>query len=197
MSTVEVLSAQSRSHPGTGPARALRRQNRVPGIIYGDNQDPQMISVDGKTLRKEYESSNFFSKVFTLEIDNKKQQVIAKDIQLHPVSDEPLHIDFQRVNKDSKIHVSVPITFIHEDKSPALKRGGALNVIIHALEIVCPPHSIPEKLVVDLTGVEMHHSILIERLKLPEGTKAAYPVRDNVLATIVAPTGTTGEEAAS
>lgn len=197
MSAVEVLSAQSRENCGTGPARALRRQDMVPGIIYGDNQAPQMIAVDSKALCKEYESSNFFSKVFTLEINNKKQQVIAKDIQLHPVSDAPLHVDFQRVNKDSKVNVAVPVTFINEDKSPALKRGGALNVIIHALEIICSPHAIPEKLEVDLTGVEMNHSILIKHLKLPEGAKAAHGVRDNVLATIVAPSSTEAEGTAA
>ncbi len=197
MSIAEILSAQSRKNSGSGPARALRREKMVPGIVYGDRKDPEMISVNFKELAREHQSSNFFSKVFTLEIDGKKQDVIAKDIQLHPVSDLPLHVDFQRVNKESKVNVFVPFTFINEDKSPALKRGGALNVIIHSLEISCPPHSIPENLVVDLSGIEMHQSILIERLKLPEGAKAAHPTRDNVLATIVAPSGKEDEGAAS
>lgn len=197
MSVAEVLSAQSRKNSGSGPARALRREAMVPGIVYGDLKDPEMISVNYKTLAKEYQSSNFFSKVFILDIDGQKQDVIAKDIQLHPVSDAPLHVDFQRVNKESKVNVFVPITFINEDKSPAIKRGGALNVIIHSLEISCPPHQIPENLMVDLNGVELHQSILIERLNLPEGAKAAHPARDNVLATVVAPSGTDDEAAAS
>lgn len=196
MSVAEILSAESRENNGSGPARALRREAKVPGIIYGDKKEPEMISINYKDLAREYQTSNFFSKVFTLDVNGCKQDVIAKDIQLHPVSDAPLHVDFQRVNKDSKVNVSVPIKFINEDKSPAIKRGGALNIIIHSLEISCSPHLIPENLVVDLTGVEMHHSILIEKLKLPEGSKPTHAARDNVLATIVAPTSD-DEKAAS
>ena len=132
MSVAEILSAKSRENNGSGPARALRREAKVPGIIYGDKKDPEMISVNFKDLAREYQTSNFFSKVFTLDIDGRKQDVIAKDIQLHPVSDAPLHVDFQRVNKHSKVNVFVPIKFINEDKSPAIKRGGALNIIIHS-----------------------------------------------------------------
>ncbi|RZI46110.1 50S ribosomal protein L25/general stress protein Ctc [Candidatus Finniella inopinata] len=194
MSNIGALTAMSRGNKGTGPARALRRADMVPGIIYGDRKEPEMIAVNFKALAREHQSSNFFSKVFTLEINGKKQEVIAKDIQLHPVSDAPLHVDFQRINKDSKVNLFLPVTFINEEKSPAMKRGGALNVIIHSLEITCSPHMIPENLVVDLSGVEMHQSILIEHLKLPQGAQAAHPVRDNVLATIVAPSGTTDEE---
>ena len=197
MSNIEALTAQSRENKGTGPARALRRADMVPGIIYGDNKEPQMIAVGFKALAREHLSSNFFSKVFTLEISGKKQEVIAKDIQLHPVSDAPLHVDFQRVNKDSKVNLFIPLTFINEEKSPAIKRGGALNIIIHSLEITCSPHLIPENLVIDLSGVELHQSILIEHLKLPEGAKAAHPARDNVLATVVAPSGGTTDEDAT
>lgn len=197
MSNAEALTAQSRENKGTGPARALRRADMVPGIIYGDKKDPEMIAVGFKELAKEHLSSNFFSRVFTLDINGKRQQVIARDIQLHPVTDAPLHIDFQRVNKESKINLSVPLTFINEDKSPAIKRGGALNVIIHSLEIICSPHLIPENLVVDLSGVELHQSIVIEHLKLPEGAKAANPIRDNVLATIVVPSGSADEGTAA
>ena len=101
------------------------------------------------------------------------------------------------MNKNSKVNLFIPLTFINEEKSPAMKRGGALNIIIHSLEITCSPHLIPENLVIDLSGVELHQSILIEHLKLPEGAKAAHPARDNVLATVVAPSGGTKDEDAT
>ena len=194
MSNALQLQAQERTSAGTGEARALRRQGMVPGIIYGDNKEPQMVAVDYKALNLECHTLAFYSQVITLEIGKKKQEVIAKDVQLHPVTDTPLHIDFQRVNKDSKIHVSVAVTYDNEDKAPGIKRGGTLNIIIHTLEIVCPPHSIPENLVVDLTGLEMGTSVHLDALKLPAGAKAAHPERDHVLATIVAPSGVAEEE---
>ncbi len=193
MSAALELQAQERLSGGTGVARALRRQGMVPGIIYGDNKQPEMIVVDYKILNQECHTLAFFSKVITLNVDNKKQQVIVKDVQLHPVKDIPIHVDFQRVNKDSKVHVSVPLIYINEDKAPGIKRGGALNIILHTLELVCPTQSIPEKLVVDLSGAEMGVSIHLESLQLPAGAKAAHADRDHVLATIVAPSGMTEE----
>lgn len=197
MSAALELQAQERLSNGTGVARALRRQGLVPGIVYGDNKEPEMIAVDYKILNHECHTLAFFSKVITLNVDNKKQQVIAKDVQLHPVKDVPMHVDFQRVNKDSKVHVSVPVIYINEDKAPGIKRGGALNVIIHTLELVCPAQSIPEKLIMDLAGADMGVSIHLESLKLPAGAKAAHADRDHVLATIVAPSAMTEETSAA
>ena len=197
MSTGLELQAQERVGRGTGVARALRRQGMIPGIIYGDNKEPEMIAVDYKVLNHECQSLAFFSKIVTLSLGNKKQQVLVKDVQLDPVKDFPIHVDFQRVNKDSKIHVSIPLVFVNEDKAPGIKRGGTLNIIIHSLEIVCPPQSIPEKLVVDLAGADMGVSIHLEVLKLPAGARAAHPERDHVLATLVAPSSDTEAEPAS
>lgn len=192
MSAATTLQAQKRTQAGTGAARATRRAGMVPGIIYGDNKEPQMIAVDPKALAKECQSSGFFSRVFDITLDGKTQQAVAKDVHLHPVTDEPMHVDFQRVNKESKIHVSVPVNFINEDKAPGIKRGGMLNIIFHTLEVICPVQSIPEKLTVDLTGMEANQSIHIAALNLPKGVVAAHPERDNTIATIVAPSG--GEE---
>ena len=187
MSAATTLQAQKRTETGTGAARATRKAGFVPGIIYGDNKEPQMIAVDPKVLAKECQSSGFFSRVFDITLDGKTQQTVAKDVHLHPVTDEPMHVDFQRVNKDSKIHVSIPINFINEDKAPGIKRGGMLNIIFHTLEVICPVQSIPERLTVDLTGADSNHSILIAALNLPKGVVAAHPERDNTIATIVAP----------
>lgn len=195
MSTALEFQAQERTASGTGVARALRRQGMVPGVIYGDNKEPQLVAVDYKALNQECHTLAFYSQVITVSVGKTKQEVIAKEVQLDPVSDTPVHVDFQRINKNSKIHVSVPVSYINEDKAPGIKRGGTLNIIIHSLEIVCPPHAIPESLVVDLAGIEMGTSIQLESLKLPTGAKAAHPDRDHVLATIVAPSGA-AEEAA-
>jgi large subunit ribosomal protein L25 len=176
-----------RTHSGTGGARAVRREGLIPGIIYGETKEPEMISVDIRALTKEYHQTGFFSRIYKLSVAGAEQQVIVRDVQVHPVTDVPLHVDFQRVSKGSKVHVSVSITFINEDKAPGLKKGGVLNTIVHALELVCAADQIPEKLVVDLTGLEMNNSIHIDALKLPEGVVAAHPERDHTLATIVAP----------
>ena len=185
MSSGAALTIMSREHSGKRAARTARYNEMIPGIIYGGNKEPKMICVDAKELNREHQSSNFYNKVFSVNIDGQEEMLIAKDVQLHPVTDVVRHVDFQRVDKNSAINVMIPLQFINEDKSPAIKRGGVLNVIMHSLEIVCPIESIPESLVVDLNGVEAHHSIVISTLKLPEGAKAAHPIRDNVLATIV------------
>jgi large subunit ribosomal protein L25 len=185
MSESHVFQAKERAQVGTGTARAVRRDGMVPGVVYGDKKEPQAISINSRDLEREFTSLAFFSRIYTIDTGKEKQQVIAKDIQLHPVTDVPLHIDFQRINKNSKVHVSVPVHYINEEKSPGIKRGGTLNVIVHSLEIVCSPLSIPEELVVDLAGLEAGKSITLDVLSLPQGVNAVNAVRDNVLATIV------------
>lgn len=202
MSSSEAFIAQSRAASGTGNARAVRLSGFVPGIIYGNKKDPEMISLDPKHLMRECQAAGFFSRVYKISIEGKEQQVVAKDIQLHPVTDAPLHVDFQRINKDSKIHLHLPISFINEDKSPGIKRGGVLNVILHSLEVVCSPLSIPESLIVDLTGLDLNQSIPVGTLKLAKDIVIAHPERDHTVATVVAPSGlveetTEGETAAT
>lgn len=191
----ESLHIELRPEAGTTEARAVRRAGQVPGVIYGGKGDVVMFSIQHKQLSGLLHQAGFFNRVHTLDLNGKKEDVLAKKVQLHPVTDEPLHVEFMRVSKDSKIHVRVPLSFINEEKSPGLKRGGLLNIVVHTLELVCPPHLIPEKFVIDLSGLELHHTIHLDVLKLPEGAKAAHPERDHVLATIVAPSGGASEEA--
>jgi large subunit ribosomal protein L25 len=189
MSQNTIIEARERSKAGTGTARAIRREGMIPAIVYGDKKDSEMIAVEARLIAKESQSAGFFSTLYTLKMGNQSQRVLVKDIQIHPVKDIPLHVDFMRVNKDSKVSVFVPVHYINEDKSPALKRGGLLNVIIHSLEISCPAEEIPESLAVDLNGLEMNQSVQLSLLGLPAGCKAAHPERDAVLATVVAPAG--------
>lgn len=191
MNTARVLEAKERTATGTGVARALRRDNMIPAIVYGGQTEPMMIAVNEKELLRETHTSGFFSRVFTLKINGKDHSVLAKDVQLHPVTDAPLHVDFQRVDKNSRVHVHVPLHFLNEDKSPALKRGATLNVVIHNLEVVCAPTAIPEGLSVDLLSLEMGGSVTLDTIKLPEGVTAAHPSRDHVIATLVG--GSSGE----
>jgi large subunit ribosomal protein L25 len=169
----------------------------VPGVVYGNNLDPQSIAVDPKVLMKELTVPGFFSRIYNIAIGGKKEQVLAKDVQLHPVTDHPLHVDFMRVHKDAKLHVYVPVAYLNEDKSPGIKRGGVLNIVHHTLELICPVQSIPDRLEIDLTDTEIGHPVHLESLKLPEGVVAAHPDRDNTLATIVAPTIVKDEEPAA
>lgn len=185
--TAVILKAEEREGTGTGVARAFRNVGKLPGIIYGGKSNPQPIVVDLKAINSEISKTGFFSRVYTLEIGKEKVQVIARDVQYHPVTDVALHVDFQRVSKDSKINVFVPVEYINEDKCPGLKLGGLLNVIIHNLEVICPATDIPGKITVDLAGVNINQSIHLDVIKLPNGVKAANPARDCTLVTIAAP----------
>ena len=168
MSSVETIVVQPRTSSGTGAARATRREGLVPGVVYGSNKEPNLIAVDPRVLTREMYKPGFFSRLFTLSLAGKEEYVLAKDIQLHPVSDAPMHIDFQRVSKDGKIHINLPISFIKQDKCPGVKKGGIVNVVHHALEVICPANAIPEQLVVDLSGMEIGQAVHIADLKLPK-----------------------------
>lgn len=182
----KVFDVQIRQKAGTGVARAVRRQDMVPGIVYGNKQEPVKVSVQAKDILLEYTTKRFFSTLYQLNLEGKMVDVLVKDVQLHPVTDRALHIDFLRVDRNADISVAVPVRYINEDKSPSLKRGGMLNVVIHELQLKCPPQLIPAEIIVDLTGAESHKSIVLDDINLPEGVKAANPQRDHVLATIVA-----------
>jgi len=188
MTATPQLDVQLREGTGKGAARALRREGRVPAVLYGGKDVPAHFSLDPIQLDKELHKTGFMSKVFELSLQCKKEKALARAVQFHPVTDRPLHVDFYRITKGAKITVSVPIQFINELASPGIKRGGVLNIINHTLEVVADVDHIPSYIEVDLTGLEIHDTIHLKHLNLPENAVAAHPERDNDIANIVAPT---------
>ncbi|WP_240007038.1 50S ribosomal protein L25/general stress protein Ctc [Pseudaquidulcibacter saccharophilus] len=183
MSSNIVIEVDVRGETGTGSARAVRREGRVPGILYGGGLDPVAISAKGNELLKAIRSGKFIAHTVTLEHKGEKQLVIPKDVQWHPVTDFPVHFDLYRVDENSIINVEVPVHFLNQETCPGLKKGGVLNVVRHTVELDVPAGKIPESIEVDLTGMEMGHVIHISAIKLPEGAKPTID-RDFTVATI-------------
>jgi large subunit ribosomal protein L25 len=182
-----IIAAEPRERAGKGAARATRRAGRVPGVIYGDKKDSVMISLDPVTLMKQARTHGFFSTVYQVEVGGEKHRVLARDLQLHPVSDQPMHVDFMRVTKGQKLTVDVEVTFENETKSPGLKRGGVLNVVRHAVEVMCTPGKIPDHFSLDLTGLDIGDSLHASSIALPEGVELTITDRDFTIATVAAP----------
>lgn len=187
MSDQLTLSAEARERAGKGASRALRREGRVPAVIYGGNQEPVMVHVEEKALNKLLGTGHFMNSVIMVEVGGQPARTLPKDVAFHPVSDRPLHVDFMRIGAHSSVHVSVPVVFQNEEASPGIKRGGVLNVVRHEIELICDAGSIPDDVVVDLTGYEVGDSIHISSVKLTGGAKSAIEDRDFTIATIVAP----------
>jgi large subunit ribosomal protein L25 len=194
MSDQLTLAAVARDRAGKGASRALRREGRVPAVIYGNNEDPQMVHVEEKLLNKLLGTGHFFNSVVMVEVDGKPVRTLPKDVAFHPVTDRPLHADFLRVAEHATVHVNVPVVFANEDASPGLKRGGVLNVVRHELELVVDAAEIPDEITVDLTGFEVGDSIHISQVTLPSGAKPAIEDRDFTIATIVAPSALKSQE---
>jgi large subunit ribosomal protein L25 len=182
------MPAERRERAGKGAARATRRAGRIPGVIYGNKQEPVLISIEPRHLQRELQKAGFFATLFDLELDGQRHRVLARDVQFDPVTDRPLHIDFLRVAADTKVNVEVPVVFINEELSPGLKRGGVLNVVRHEIELICAADQIPTSITVDLQGLEIGDTVHISTVKLPEGVTPAITDRDFTVASIAAPT---------
>ena len=187
MSDQLTLSAETRNAAGKGASRELRRQNRVPAVIYGNKQEPELIHVEEKALIKLLMTGHFSNSVVEIELGGKKQITIPKDVAFHPVSDRPTHVDFLRIVKGAKVDIEVPVVFINEDASPGLKRGGVLNIVRHELELICENDKIPDDIQIDVAGFDIGDSIHISHVKLPKGSESKITDRDFTIATIVAP----------
>lgn len=193
------LKAELRERAGKGAARAVRRAGRVPGVIYGNKQEPVLISVDPVDLMKELQKPGFFSHVYEVQVGSDSYKVLARDLQTHPINDLPTHVDFMRFSAKTRLAVEVAVEFINEDKCPGLSEGGVLNVVRHEVELRCSPDAIPESLEADLAGLNIGDSLHISAVTLPEGVELTITDRDFTIATVAAPTVYTesaeGEEA--
>jgi large subunit ribosomal protein L25 len=178
------LKASVRERGGKGAARQTRREGKVPGVIYGDGQPPQTITLDYNELWKQVLKGHFTSTVFELVVDGTKNRVIPRDVQVDPVKDQPIHVDFLRIGKDGLIRVEVPVRFVNDAMSPGLKRGGVLNIVRHDIQVTCPYDKIPAFFEVDLTGLEIGRSIHISAVKMPEGVRPTITNRDFTVATV-------------
>ena len=187
MSDALTLPAEARERAGKGASRELRRNGRVPAVIYGGKEEPTMIHVEAKELIKQLDTGHFMNSIVEIELDGKKIRTLPKDVSLHPVNDRPEHADFLRMTKGGKIDVSVPVVFRNEEASPGLKKGGVLNIVRHELELVCENDKIPGEIEIDVTGKDVGDSIHISEVTLPEGSQSAITDRDFTIATLVAP----------
>ena len=160
MAEIQTILASSRVRAGKGTARAARREGHIPAVIYGNNENPILITLDKIQLEKEMSKNGFFIRLIDVEVEGKKHRVLPRDTQFHPVTDHPLHVDFLRYSADRKLTVEVPVQFLNENDSPGLKTGGVLNVVRHTIEISCIADSIPEMFEVDLTGLEVGLSLI-------------------------------------
>ena len=194
MAAVESVSAEARDRAGKGAARESRRNGRVPAVIYGDKKEPTLISLDPKEIDRHIHKKTFYATLLDVELTGTKHRVLPRDVQFDPVTDRTLHVDFQRIGKDTKVHVNVPVVVRNEAASPGIKRGGVLNIVRHEIAFICSPDAIPQSVEVDLTGLEIGGSIHINAVKLPDNATLAVRERDFTVVSIGAPTGLKAEQ---
>lgn len=187
MSKNYALEAEARDRAGKGASRSLRREGKIPAVIYGDKKEPVKITLDSNIVNVEYRRGHMFTTLCDLSVEKDKHLVLARDVQLHPVTDIVEHVDFLRVTPKTKIAVNVPVHFVDEEKSPGLESKGILNVVRYTVELVCSATNIPENIEVSLEGTNHGDSVHISQAKLPEGTKPVIDDRDFTIATIMAP----------
>lgn len=185
MSDIYSFEGNKREKLGKGASRALRNEGKIPAIIYGLKEDEISLSLEKKLVQKKYEEGKFTAKLFQIDLDGKKIQVLPKDVQLYPVTDNVLHVDFLRVNEDSEVSVLVKVEFLNRETCPGIKRGGVLSVAKRKVELVCKANSIPEQITVDLGQLKIGDSVHSSNVKYPEGVAPAISDRDFTIAAIV------------
>lgn len=184
MADLVELKAEPKTATGSVAAKELRKKHQIPAIIYGGDKAPQMVTVERKALWKQVESGQFLSTVYMLDIEGKKERVIPRDVQLDPVRDFLVHVDFLRVSKSSRIDVEVPVNFVGEEESPGLRRGGTLNIVRHEIELSCPADGIPERIEINLAGLDIGDAVHISDITLPANVHPTISDRDFTIATI-------------
>ena len=191
-----TLRAEARDRAGKGAARAERRSGRVPGVLYGEGKPATLITLDPRELAKEVQRPGFFARLLNVEVGGTVHRTLPRDVQLDPINDHPIHVDFLRVNAGTKITVAVPVKFVGQESSPGIRRGGMLNIVRHEIDLVCPVENIPDVLTINLEGTEIGDSIHITAVKLPEGTRPTI-TRNFTVASIAAPTAVRDEQVAA
>ena len=197
MPEITTLNAEPRTQAGKGAARAMRRAGRVPGIIYGENKEPVMISLEPRELSRVLANRGFFATLIDVKVDGTVHRTLPRDVQLHPATDAPMHVDFMRVGGHAQVTVTVPVVFVNPEISPGIRRGGILNIVRHGIELSCPVDNIPDQLVVELNGLEIGDSIHISRVIVPEGCRPTIAERDFTIASIAASSAVREEAAAA
>jgi large subunit ribosomal protein L25 len=189
MAQIDVFYCEPREKTGTGGARASRRADWVPGVLYGGGANPVAIQLKKNEVEKAFKNGRLRSHLAKIDVpgEDGQQPVIARDVQVHPVKGLPIHVDLMRVDEKTRLDVAVPVRFINEEKSPGLKKGGVLNVVRHAVEVYAPATAIPEVFEVDVTGLEVGDGIHASAIALPEGVTHVITDRDFTIATIAAP----------
>jgi len=189
-----VITAELREKAGKGSSRALRREGKIPAVIYGDKKDPVTVTLGQVALIKELEKGGFMNTSYEILIGKGKEIVLPRDVQFHPVTDRPMHVDFLRLAKGSSLNIMIPIHFIGEEECLGIKAGGILNVVRHEVEFSCPANAIPEAIEIDITGLELNDSIHIGTVALPEGVTPVIDDRDFTIAMISIPSGFKSDE---
>ncbi|CAN1722520.1 Large ribosomal subunit protein bL25 [Hyphomicrobium sp. 1Nfss2.1] len=178
------LKATARPRAGKGAARQARREGKVPAVIYGNGETPVAIALDYNDLWRQVLKGHFTSTVLDIDVEGTKSRVIPRDLQVDPVKDLPVHVDFMRIASDGRIRVEVPVRFVNDQASPGLKRGGVLNIVRHDVEVICPWDHIPPYFEIDLTGLEIGRSIHVSTIVLPKDAELTIKDRDFTIATI-------------
>jgi len=181
-----VFEVAERESAGKGAARAVRRTGFVPGVIYGDKKAPQLLSMEHRQATKLLHFPGIFSTVIDLKMGDETHSVLCRDIQLDPIKDMPVHVDFMRVTEDTTLVVSVKLTFINQDQSPGLRRGGLLNIVNDSLDVRCAVRDLPDSLKVDMAGLGLNATMAVKNIELPEGVEILARETD-VVATVAVP----------
>ena len=194
MADTTAFSGEIRERIGRGGARELRRSGRVPATIYGDNNENVSISVEMRELQRDLQRPGFTNRLCEVVVGSNKVRVLPREVQVDPVTDTPIHVDFMRISPRARVRLNVPVSFINEEESPGIKRGGVLNVVRHEIEFYCRADAIPESIVISLDGLDIGDGVHISSVTLPEGVNPTITDRDFTIATIAAPTVHVEEE---
>src|SRR5471032_60389 len=197
MAQIQELKVETRSGTGKGPAYQARLKGQIPAVVYGGDGKPQNVAVDSRTLERHVEAGHFLTTLFLLDVAGQKTRVIPRQVQLDPVSDRPVHVDFMRLAEGATVRLEIPVHFNGQDVSPGLKKGGVLNIVRHSIGLICPADNIPNTIEVDVSNLDINETIHINSLTLPQGVKPVIRGRDFTVCSIVAPTSVIEEQRAA